>query len=74
MIISHELFHLTIFIKTKNFIHKFPFETKLEFLISRFFWKGGNSSVELDSFKVPNFKVLGHQLSETQVELKTGNS
>ena len=42
--------------------------------VFRFFWKGGNSSVELDSFKVPNFQVLGHQLAETFVELKTGHN
>ena len=38
----------------------------------RFFWKGGNSSVELSSMKVPNFKILGHKLSETNVNTKTG--
>ena len=41
-------------------------------LTCRFFWKGGNSSVELSSMKVPNFKILGHKLSETNVNTKTG--
>ena len=51
--------------QTIAFIH-------LQMLTCRFFWKGGNSSVELSSMKVPNFKILGHKLSETNVNTKTG--
>ena len=51
--------------RTIAFIH-------LQMLTCRFFWKGGNSSVELSSMKVPNFKILGHKLSETNVNTKTG--
>ena len=51
--------------QTIAFIH-------LQMFTCRFFWKGGNSSVELSSMKVPNFKILGHKLSETNVNTKTG--
>ena len=51
--------------RTIAFIH-------LQMFTCRFFWKGGNSSVELSSMKVPNFKILGHKLSETNVNTKTG--
>ena len=51
--------------RTIAFIH-------LQMLTCRFFWKGGNSSVELSPMKVPNFKIVGHKLSETNVQTKTG--
>lgn len=40
---------------------------------NRYFWKDGNSSVTLNKdIETPNFRVLGHKLSEKLVTLATG--